>query len=238
MEELTVLHLNWIQQNNLPEHLYIDFLQDTSSIATPFLERSIKLDLQTGNVVNQKRYSINIKTSTEEIIQKTLKRFSVYSCIELYKIKQEIKSWLNLSFDHDWYVGIDNEIPKIGADFYGKYIAGIAAKNGKLYSRRYDPYNTEEWFNTLTEYVEVYAAKFNKQIKKALDETIKNTVQLEDSYIYIKQEESNIVWHFNCKTFNYPQFDCLLNSNFKEHFTWFSLDSNLQFLTLYIRPSF
>lgn len=237
--KLVDLHIDWINESKLPLYLYTNFIEDFSETnSTPFLEKSLKLDITTGNIFNQKRYSINTKNFTQNTINQSINRFVKYTNLDNEYVRENISRWLNFDWDFDWYIGLDNDIHKIGVDYHNKYITGIACSDLKLFNRTYYIYDAPCWEPSLTEYIALYERVFNKQIKRAVDYTITNTLNSEDSNIYIKEDTNGIVWHFNCKQFSYPHFDCLLNPKFNEKFTWFSFDSNLKYLTLYIRPTF
>jgi hypothetical protein len=230
--------LEWLHFNRLPSFLYEDFVEDLCDGLKPSLERSIKLSIETGNILNQQRYSINTINSTEEFALRSIQRFQTYTKLPKDALEANVHSWFFPNFKHDWYIGIDNNTYKLGVDYHGKYITGIAYKDLQLYQRSYHIYEHPDWHSVLRDHISLYDYTFNLQIKRALNYTIEKTLNLEDSYIYIKQDVSGIVWHFNCKTFEYPQFSCLLNSSFNEKFAWFSLDSNLKYITLYIIPDF
>ena len=235
---LTSSHLEWLHENNLPTYLYSDFANSLYLEYIPQLERSIKLNLNTGNILNQARYSISAVDASESISTQSICNFLKYTGVSNELLQSSIKSWYFPEFKHDWYVGIDDGTHKIGVDYHNNCIKGIAYKNSKLYFRRYDQYSLQEWYPQLKEYIMLYNNVIDNNISSAINYTIEKTVNLEYSHIYIKRDDDNLVWHFNCSLLNYPQFDFLLKPKFNEKFYWFSFDSNLTHLTLYIRPNF
>ena len=235
---LTSSHLEWLHENNLPTYLYSDFASILNSNYIPYLERSVKLNLKNCNIVNQTRYSINVKNSTENIAKRSLNLFLQYTNASKEELELNLKTWYFPHLQHDWYIGIDNNVHKTGVDYHGKYIVGISYVNFNFCHRKYNVFETPNWCLPLQEYLCFYKNSINEQIYSAIEHTIQETIKLNDSYIYIKQDDAGIVWHFNCKQLEYPKFSFLLNSRFNEKFTWFSFDSNLTHLTLYIRPNF
>jgi hypothetical protein len=235
---LKSLHLAWLQENNLPQYLYEDFFALLSNDQIPYLERSVKINLNDLTISNSTRYSINVNNPTTILTQNSLELFQSYKKHLSSILSNEFLNFFSPQCDYSLYVGLDKNIPKIGMDYTEKYIIGAALLDEAVSVRRYDIFLNTFWYSQLIEYIILFKNALHESAFSIIIETINKKAKSSSPTIYIKQDANGIVWHFNCKTYEYPLFDYILNKNFNEYFTWFSFDSDLKYLTLYMRPLF
>lgn len=234
------LHLDWLQTNNLDSDLYNLCTHSGLSLDNIALERSVKLDTKTLEMVSQKRYVICDKEPSTEITKKI-----ITECSNRYT--SDPKNFLS-GFDtiytptkkHHLYVGVDGNHFKAGMDYINDCLVGIAFINGQCYYRKYNLFKDSCWHQQLHDYITLYFKNLNPLVAKAYIEAMNKCKNDLNQDVYIKHDKDGLVFHMDTRHFNVPQFDVLLRSTstFKEKFTWISINDQLDKLTIYIKPVF
>ena len=110
-------HLEWIRSNNLDEQLYQISTDQGFLSKNILLERSIKVDTNTLNVISEKRYVVcdtspTLKT-TENVIRKCAE---LYSPTNSTNFTSAFNSIYKPTERHHIYVGLDGSTFKAGMD--------------------------------------------------------------------------------------------------------------------------
>lgn len=235
-------HLEWIRHNNLDERLYQICIDQGFLPKNILLERSIKVDTKTLNIISEKRYVVcdtspTLKT-TNDVIRKCIES---YSPTNVTNFMLAFNSIYEPTERHHLYVGLDKNTFKAGMDYINKCLVGVASIQNQCFFRQYNLFNDDSWYEQLNQYVQFYKNRLNSLVIKAYSEAMDNCKLAMDKNIYIKQDHEGLVFHMNVKQFKIPQFELFLKtlpSKFNEKFTWISINDQLDKLTLYIRPIF